>query len=82
MTARHALPDWPRMMKRRTAAAYLDLSEAELEREVAAGRLPVPVQLGKAEHWDRGALDKALEYLSGGGEGDWRSRSNLYRSAA
>ena len=33
------VPYWPRMLKRATACAYLDLSAAELEREIAAGRL-------------------------------------------
>lgn len=76
------MPDWPRMMKRATAAAYLDLSEAELEREVAAGRLPLPVKLGKADHWDREAIDQALAIEAGEAKGDWRKRSNLYGRAA
>ena len=33
------VPFWPRMMKRATACAYLDLSAAEMEREIAPGRL-------------------------------------------
>jgi hypothetical protein len=31
------IPDWPRMMRRATAALYLDLSAAEFEREVDRG---------------------------------------------
>lgn len=41
---------WPRMLKRKTAAQYCDLSEAAFEREVVAGRLPAPVMLGGREH--------------------------------
>jgi len=42
---------WPRMLKRKTAAQYCDLSEAAFEKEVIAGRLPAPVMLGGREHW-------------------------------
>jgi hypothetical protein len=56
---------WPRMMKRRTAAEYCDLSEAAFEREVVAGRLPCAIMLGGRDHWDRQALDKALAILTG-----------------
>lgn len=67
----------PRMMKRKTAAAYCDLSEAAFEREVAAGRFPAPVRLGNQDHWDRLAIDKAIDVLSGASpEPAWRR--NLY----
>lgn len=33
-------PDWPRLMRRRTAALYCDMTEAEFEREVSSGRFP------------------------------------------
>lgn len=56
---------WPRMMKRKTAAEYVDLSESAFEGEVMAGRLPQPVALGKRDHWDRMALDRALAMLTG-----------------
>lgn len=59
------LPDWPRMMKLATAARYCDLSPPAFLAEVAAGRLPSPVSLGRRDHWDRLALDKALSMLSG-----------------
>lgn len=57
---------WPQMMKRKTAASYLDMSEAAFEREVFAGRLPQSVTIGGREHWRKDAIDKALEALSGG----------------
>jgi len=75
-------PDWPRMMKRATAAAYCDLSAVEFEREVSAGRLPQPVRLGNSEHWSRVAIDDMLEQLSGDGAHDWRKGSPLYGAAA
>ncbi len=72
------LPYWPQSMKRGTACAYLDLSSAEFEREIAAGRLPHPVKLGNTEHWSRKQLDEFLDRLSGDKVADWRSRSPLY----
>lgn len=59
------MTDWPRMMRKATAARYCDLSEAAFEREINAGRLPCPVKLGNREHWCRNALDKALDRITG-----------------
>jgi len=70
------LPYWPAMMLRKTAAAYLDLSEAAFEREVSSGTLPMPVILGNKPHWHREQIDAMLADLSGAG--DWRATSNLY----
>jgi predicted DNA-binding transcriptional regulator AlpA len=69
------------MMKRRTAAAYCDLSPAEFEREVNEGRLPLPIKLGDSEHWSRRKLDEALDALHGEA-GDWRGKLGLKRDAA
>lgn len=71
-------PDWPAMMRRATAAQYCDMSTSEFEGEVNAGRLPLPVALGRQERWSRRALDAALEALTGSGTPDWRAGSNLY----
>lgn len=60
---------WPRMLKRATAAAYCDMSIAAFEREIVDGRLPAPVMLGNREHWCKNALDKALDAITGGGDG-------------
>jgi predicted DNA-binding transcriptional regulator AlpA len=79
MTA-NVLPNWPAMMRRPLAARYCDLSVAEFEREVADGRLPMPVRLGNNEHWSRARLDEALERLASG-EPDWFSGSPLYDAA-
>jgi predicted DNA-binding transcriptional regulator AlpA len=61
------MTDWPRLMKRQTAAAYCDLSVAAFERGVNAGRFPMPVRLERDERWCRKALDKALDQLTGNG---------------
>lgn len=60
MTAR-----WPRLMKRKTAAEYCDMSETAFQGEVLNGRLPCSILLGKREHWDRSALDAAINKLAG-----------------
>lgn len=70
------LPYWPAMMLRKTAAAYLDMSEAAFEREVSSGTLPMPVILGNKPHWHRDQIDTMLADLSGAG--DWRATSKLY----
>lgn len=75
-----AFPHWPAMMKRPLAARYCDLSAAEFEREVNAGRLPNPIMLGNSEHWSRRKLDEALDALHGG-TGDWRSQLGLNNAA-
>jgi len=64
---------WPRMMKRATAAEYVDLSIPSFDREINDGRLPAGVMLGNREHWCRDALDRALDALTGNhGEADYR----------
>lgn len=72
------IPDWPRMMKRATAAAYLDMSVASFEREVMDGRLPAPVVLGGLSHWSRREIDAHIERLAGEAAPDWRQGSPLY----
>lgn len=72
----NALPHWPAMMRRQLAARYCDLSVAEFEREVNEGRLPMPIMLGKSEHWSRRKLDESLEALHGGIP-DWETRAGL-----
>ncbi|MFL0415092.1 helix-turn-helix transcriptional regulator [Sphingomonas sp. 179-A 2A2 NHS] len=56
-------PDWPEMMRQRTAAAYLDLSESAFIREVYRGTLPDPVVLGGRQSWSREEIDAALARL-------------------
>lgn len=56
-------PDWPEMMRQRTAAAYLDLSESAFIREVYRTTLPNPVLLGGRQSWSRQELDAAIAKL-------------------
>lgn len=76
------MPHWPGMMKRATAARYCELTAAEFEREVADGRLPLPVKLGNHEHWSKLQLDQALAALTGEAQRDWRIGSPLYKDVA
>lgn len=59
------MTDWPQMMRKQTAMAYLDLSEPEFVREIAAGRIPDGVLFGGKPRWYRAALDKALAVIAG-----------------
>lgn len=59
------IPHWPGMMTKRTALAYLDLTEVQFAREIAAGRLPDSVLFGDKPHWYKEALDKALAVIAG-----------------
>lgn len=65
-------PTWPRMMRRGLAAAYCDLSTSAFEREIARGRLPLPIKFGDEDHWSRDQIDEALDRLTGTGVPDWR----------
>lgn len=58
------MPDWPRRMGARLAAAYIGISEAKLLDGVKAGRYPPPQADGANQLWDRKALDR---YVDGGG---------------
>lgn len=80
MSAEYPYP--PRMMTRGRAAHYCDLSEAMFEKEVAAGKLPVPVKLGGKDHWSRVALDECLARIAGEAAGDWRKDQPLYSKVA
>lgn len=37
-----------------------------MNREVSAGRMPVPFKLGARDHWRKDAIDAALAHLTGG----------------
>lgn len=64
---------WPALMRRKTAATYLDMSEAAFEREVLAGRLPQPETWGGRDHWRKEAIDAAINPQHHG-EPEWRKR--------
>lgn len=72
MTIKAARYGWPRMMQRASAAAYCELSASDFEREVLAGRLPIPVTLGGKDHWNIVQLDECLDRIAGLGVDDWR----------
>ena len=76
--ARGSQPDWPALLRRSTAASYCDMTAAEFEREVNAGRLPMPVKIGDGERWHRVAIDQQLERLCGAAVPDWRAKVKLY----
>lgn len=73
---------WPRLMKRQTACAYVDMSAAEFEREIASGRLPMPVDIGRGPRWSREEIDRCIEKLTGEADtataDDWRAQTKLY----
>ena len=73
-----SIPDWPRMMRRSTAAAYLDMPVTDFERELSKGRLPMPIEFGGGERWSRTLLDEALERLTGERVPDYRLQSNFF----
>ena len=77
--ARLTPPDWPRMMRKSTAAAYLDITDAAFQRAVDSGQLPQPVEFGGTKLWSRPAIDLVCEGVAGDGPYDWRKHSNFYR---
>ena len=66
------------MMRRAKAAAYLDITEAAFEREINAGRLPMPVMLGGHERWSKTQMDDAIDRITGEAIPDYRANSNFY----
>jgi predicted DNA-binding transcriptional regulator AlpA len=65
------------MMTRKLAADYCCLSEAQFEREIIDGRLPIPVRLGGRDSWHRATMDQYLERIANP-ESDWRASSPIY----
>lgn len=59
------LPDWPRRMDVRLAAAYLGISRTHLLRH-AGGKYPAGVRDGGRVHWYREDLDACLDRLRAG----------------
>lgn len=73
-----SVPGWPAMMRRVTAAAYLDMSEAELERGVISGQIPMPIKIIDRERWSRHHIDEAVRLATSEVTADWRKSSKLY----
>ena len=56
----------PRLLDRQAAAEYVGLGATTFDGEVQAGTLPGPVQFAcRRRLWDRAALDKRLDEISG-----------------
>lgn len=60
MTARAALPDWPRLMSEPLAAAYLSLGASTLRKDG-----PAPRRYGRRKLYDRHDLDRWADRLAG-----------------
>jgi hypothetical protein len=67
MADRRGLPAGvtPRGLSRRAAAEYCGLAPSTFDARVGDGSLPGPVFPGRCRIWDRLALDRALNSLSG-----------------
>ena len=68
MTARRSdlsdLPDWPRLLSREQAAAYVGVSVGMLESRIG-DPFPEPIRIGGRKLYDRRALDRAVDRLTG-----------------
>lgn len=73
-----SIPGWPALMSRTTASRYCDMSPAEFERDINAGRLPVPCKRDEGERWAKCDLDEAIDRMRGGSAPDWRAQSKLH----
>lgn len=62
----HALPASDRRVyNRNEAASYVGVSPGHFRSLVAEGTLPPPLPLPGVRRWDKAALDRALDRLSG-----------------
>ena len=62
----HALPlDQRRVFSREEAASYVGVSHGYFDKLVAKGRLPAPLPFEGVRRWDKAALDRRLNDLSG-----------------
>lgn len=61
----HGLPNWPRGLSREQAAAYVGVSATAFAVQVEEGIWPKGVRVKGRVLWDRLALDRAFDDLSG-----------------
>ena len=62
----HALSlDARRVFSRDEAASYVGVSHGHFDKLVARGRLPAPLPFEGVRRWDKAALDRCLDDLSG-----------------
>lgn len=73
---------WPRLLKLKAAAEYCDMTPAAFEGEVMGGRFPAAVLVGGREHWDRKALDRAIDNLVGEVRNDYHAKLRARLNAA
>lgn len=59
------LPDWPRLLSRVQAAAYVGVSTGTFDKEVAVGYWPPGERRGSRIIWDRALLDRYQDARSG-----------------
>lgn len=55
----------PRAFRREAAAEYVGIGATKFDEMVRDGRMPRPVKIDSCVLWDRLALDKAFDALSG-----------------
>lgn len=68
---------WPRLMKARTGAAYIECSETEFYRLVERGRISQPVVDDGKVRWMRDDLDEYIDNLKRRGapaNDDWTDK--------
>ena len=59
-------PNWPRLMRAKTAAAYVDERSVDAFRRAVGTIWPEPLRIsGKGERWLKEDLDVAIDRLSG-----------------
>jgi predicted DNA-binding transcriptional regulator AlpA len=64
----HALPvSDRRCMDRKESASYLGVSTNTFDKLVGKGELPRPIRLLGRKVWDRSALDRSIDIMSGVG---------------
>jgi predicted DNA-binding transcriptional regulator AlpA len=57
-----ALPNWPALMRREKAAAYLDMSMSLFDRGVSDGSIPKPaIRYASLKRWRREDLDAWID---------------------
>ena len=82
--ATRALSYCPRAQRAACAAAYAGYgSEAAFLRDVAAGIMPQPFEIGGANVWHTHDLDEAVDAVKAGGTvmGNWRKGADEYASS-
>lgn len=78
----HALPPTSRRgFDRKEAASYVGISPTHFDKLVRIGTMPQPVEFLGRKIWDRHALDRTLDALSGFGVGgssgeNWRNANS------